>query len=264
MVRFFQESKQMIDTHCHINDKRFDKDINEVISRSIDSGVEKIICIGTDLKSSEKAITLSNIYDSVYASIGFHPHDSKDADKGYIYALEEMSNDKKVVAIGETGLDYYYKISDKNIQKKIFNEQIELAQHKNLPVIMHCRKSSSDLIDILVHKKLSYGVVHCFSENWNIASKLLKLNIKLSFTGIITFVKDPFQEVVEKIPMDDFFIETDSPYLSPHPNRGKRNEPSYVRYVAKHIARIKGISTEEIIDKTTENALSFFKKINPN
>lgn len=254
----------MIDTHCHINDKIFYDDINDVISRSVDSGVLKIICIGTDLKSSERALYLSSIYETVYASVGFHPHESKDAEKGYLYKLEEMTNDKKVVAIGETGLDYHYNLSPKNIQKKIFTEQIELAKSINLPVIMHNRKSSSDLIKILSDIKLDYGVVHCFSEDWDTASRLLEMKIKLSFTGIVTFIKNPFFEVLKKISLDDFFIETDSPYLSPHPCRGKRNEPSFIKHIAQYIADLREIPFDEIIQRTNKNALSFFKKINSN
>ena len=251
----------MIDTHCHINDIKYDKDVKEVISRAVKSGVEKMICVGTDLKTSEKALELANQYREIYATVGYHPHESKDAQKGYLYEFEEMSKNPKVVAIGESGLDYHYNISPKNIQKKIFREQIELSQDIGLPIIMHNRNSKEDLLSIIELTNLDYGVVHCFSENWEIAKKLTSKNIKLSFTGMVTFVKDPIYEVLEKIDLKDFFLETDSPYLAPTPHRGKRNEPSLIKFIADYIADVKQISSEEIIDQTTKNAFDFFKKL---
>ena len=254
----------MIDTHCHINDIKYNLDVKEVISRAVESGVEKMICVGTDLKTSEKAIELASQYSEIYAAVGYHPHESKDTQKGYLYELEEMSKNLKVVAIGESGLDYHYNISPKNIQKKIFREQIELSQDIKLPIIMHNRNSSDDLLSIVESTKLEYGVVHCFSENWKVANKLISKNIKLSFTGMITFVKDPIHKVLEKINLEDFFLETDSPYLAPIPHRGKRNEPSLIKFIAKYIADVKQISPEEIIEHTTKNAFDFFKKMNAN
>ena len=254
----------MIDTHCHINDIKYDLDVKEVISRAIESGVEKMICVGTDLKTSEKAIQLADKYSEIYATVGYHPHESKDAQKGYLYEFEEMSKNPKVVAIGESGLDYHYNISPENIQKKIFREQIELAQDIKLPIIMHNRNSSDDLLSIIKSTNLEYGVVHCFSENWEVADTLISKNIKLSFTGMVTFVKEPICEVLEKIDLKDFFLETDSPYLAPTPHRGKRNEPSLIKFIAEYIADVKQISSEEIIKQTTKNALDFFKKMATN
>ena len=251
----------MIDTHCHINDIKYDKDVKEVISRAVKSGVEKMICVGTDLKTSEKALELANQYREIYATVGYHPHESKDAQKGYLYEFEEMSKNPKVVAIGESGLDYHYNISPKNIQKKIFREQIELSQDIGLPIIMHNRNSKEDLLSIIELTNLDYGVVHCFSENWEVAKKLTSKNIKLSFTGMVTFVKDPIYEVLEKIDLKDFFLETDSPYLAPTPHRGKRNEPSLIKFIADYIADVKQVSSKEIIDQTTKNAFDFFKKL---
>ena len=239
----------MIDTHCHINDSKYDLDINDVIERAVNSGVEKMICVGVDLKSSERAIEIASKYDNIYATVGYHPHDSKDAEKNYLYELEEMSKHKKVVAIGETGLDYHYNISPKKIQKKIFNEQ------------MHNRNSDEDLLSIIESTNLNNGVVHCFSGDWELAKKLLSANIKISFTGMITFIKNPFHEVIRNISISDFFLETDSPYLAPVPHRGKRNEPSMIKLVAEKIAEIKEISIEEVLKNTTNNALNFFTKI---
>ena len=252
----------MIDTHCHINDSRYNLDINNVIERAINSGVEKMICVGVDLKSSERAIEIASKYENIYATVGYHPHDSKDVEKNYLYELEEMSKHKKVVAIGETGLDYHYNISPKKIQKKVFNEQIELSKDVKIPIIMHNRNSDEDLLSIIETTNLSNGVVHCFSGDWKFAEKILSKNIKVSFTGMVTFIKNPFHEVIRNIGIHDFFLETDSPYLGPVPNRGKRNEPTRIKLVAEKIAEIKEISIDEVIKNTTNNALNFFTKIN--
>ena len=252
----------MIDTHCHINDEKYKHDIDIIVQKAIDSGVKKMICVGVDLETSEKAILISNKYEQVYATVGYHPHESKDAPQRYIYELEDMAKNSKVVAIGETGLDYYYNISPKSIQKNIFNEQIELSKDLNIPIIMHNRNSDKDLLSIIESSKLNYGVVHCFSSDWGMAEKLLKLDIKLSFTGMVTFIKDPIEEVLKKIKLDDFFLETDSPYLAPNPHRGKRNEPAMVNLIAQKIAQIKNVPLETIVESTTKNALSFFKRLN--
>ena len=252
----------MIDTHCHINDEKYKHDIDIIVQKAIDSGVKKMICVGVDLETSEKAILISNKYEEVYATVGYHPHESKDAPQRYIYELEDMAKNSKVVAIGETGLDYYYNISPKSIQKNIFNEQIELSKDLNIPIIMHNRNSDKDLLSIIESSKLDYGVVHCFSSDWGMAEKLLKLDIKLSFTGMVTFIKDPIEEVLKKIKLDDFFLETDSPYLAPNPHRGKRNEPAMVNLIAQKIAQIKNVPLETIVESTTKNALSFFKRLN--
>ena len=252
----------MIDTHCHINDEKYKHDIDIIVQKAIDSGVKKMICVGVDLETSEKAILISNKYEQVYATVGYHPHESKDAPQRYIYELEDMAKNSKVVAIGETGLDYYYNISPKSIQKNIFNEQIELSKDLNIPIIMHNRNSDKDLLSIIESSKLDYGVVHCFSSDWGMAEKLLKLDIKLSFTGMVTFIKDPIEEVLKKIELDDFFLETDSPYLAPNPHRGKRNEPAMVNLIAQKIAQIKNVPLEIIVESTTKNALSFFKRLN--
>ncbi len=251
----------MIDTHCHINDERFKNDIKDIVQRALDSGVKKMICVGVDLKSSNKAMQIASNFKNVYATVGYHPHESKDAQDRFIYELEDMAKDPKVVAIGETGLDYHYNISSKSTQKKIFNEQIELSKDIDMPIIIHNRNSDDDLLSIIESTELKKGVVHCFSSEWVLAKKLLSLNIKLSFTGMVTFINEPIIEVVKKINLNDFFIETDSPYLAPKPHRGKRNEPALIKLVAEKIAKIKEESTEKIITSTTANALAFFNKL---
>ena len=250
----------LIDTHSHIYYDKYNDDLDQVINRAVDSGVKKIICVGVDLKSSIKSLEISNKYKNVFCAIGCHPHESSKTSENYLIELEKLSSEKKVVAIGETGLDYYYNHSEKGIQKKRFIEQIELANSLKLPVIIHNRDSDDDLYNILAkyHPK---GVVHCFSSNFNYAMKILELGIILSFTGIITFKNSTLNNVIEKINLSQFMLETDSPYLTPEPYRGKRNEPSYVYFVAEKIAQIKNISIEEVMLNTTKNALNLFHKI---
>jgi len=250
----------LIDTHSHIYYEKYKDDLDEVINRAEKNGVKKIICIGTDLKSSIESLKISNKYKNIYCAIGFHPHESSQAKDGYLNELEEMSKEDKVVAIGETGLDYYYNYSDSKTQKKRFIEQIELANSLKLPVVIHNRNSDDDLYDIL-KKYRPNGVIHCFSSNINYAIKILKLDILLSFTGIVTFKNSTLDNIIKEIDLSKIMIETDSPYLTPIPYRGKRNEPSYVYFIAKKIAEIKGISIEQVANHTTKNALNLFHKI---
>jgi len=250
----------LIDTHSHIYYDKYNNDLDEAIKRAEINDVKKIICVGTDLKSSIQSIEISNKYNNVYCAIGYHPHESSLADKNYLNQLEEMSKEDKVVAIGETGLDYYYNYSDSAIQKKRFIEQIELANSLDLPVVIHNRNSDDDLYDIL-SKYRPKGVIHCFSSDMNYANKILKLGILLSFTGIITFKNSNLDDIIKEIQLSKIMIETDSPYLTPVPYRGKRNEPSYVHFVAEKIAEIKNISIEEVANHTTKNALKLFNKM---
>ena len=250
----------LIDTHSHIYYDKYSHDFDDVIDRAVNSGVEKIICIGTDLESSIQSLEISNKYKNIYCTIGYHPHESSLTKKNYLNKLEEISREDKVVAIGEIGLDYYYNNSDPEIQKKRFIEQVELANSLNLPVVIHNRDSDDDLYDIL-KKHLPKGVIHCFSSNLNYANKIIELGILLSFTGIITFKNSTLDNVIKEIPLSKIMVETDSPYLTPIPFRGKRNEPSHVKLVAEKIAQIKNISLEEVAYQTTKNALNLFHKI---
>ena len=250
----------LIDTHSHIYYEKYKDDLDEVIDRAEKNGVKKIICVGTDLDSSIKSLEISNKYNNVFCAIGYHPHESSKTIDNYLNELEEISKEDKVVAIGETGLDYYYNYSGPEIQKKRFIEQIELANSLELPVVIHNRESDDDLYNIL-EKYHPKGVIHCFSSDFDYAIKIIKLGIILSFTGIITFKNSTLHDVIEKIDLSKFMIETDSPYLTPEPYRGKRNEPSYVYFIANKIAEIKDISIEEIINHTTKNALNLFNKM---
>ena len=246
---------KFIDSHCHINDIKFAKDLEAVISRALKSGINQIICVGTDLKSSEKAIEIANNYSNIYATCGVHPHDSKKTDKKYLQIIEEFSKQKKVVAIGEMGLDYFYDFSDHKTQKIIFREQLDLAHELNLPAIIHNRESDNDLYSIINKSKLRNGVIHCFASDLNFAKKLLKLGLHISFTGMITFVKN-LTDIIKNIDINKIMIETDSPYLAPKPFRGKRNEPKNILHIANFIAEKRNIELKilaNIITKTTQN-----------
>ena len=249
-----------IDSHCHIYYDTFNDDILDVINKAYDAGVTKLICVGVDLESSESCINLADKFKNIYATVGFHPHESKLAKSNYLNILESMAVHPKVVAIGEIGLDFHYNHSQKEIQKKIFLEQLELAQSIKLPTVVHSRKADLETFKIISNVKNSKGVVHCFSSNLEQAKKIIQLDYYISFTGLITFV-DELVDVVKHIPLDNILIETDSPYLAPIPFRGKRNEPSYIVNIAKKIAEIKNIDLAAVGNVTMNNTLRLFSKI---
>ena len=253
----------LIDTHAHIYNEDYSYQIDEVIKTAVANGVDKIISIGVDLKSSEQCIKLSEKYKEVFATCGIHPHESDKVPNRYTYELEEMCKEKKVVGIGEIGLDYYYEFSDKKVQRKIFYDQLELATDIDLPAVVHCRNSDDDVLRGIKELSKGVGVIHCFASTYEFAEKILETGFHLSFTGLITFVKE-LEEVVKKIPLEKMMVETDSPYLTPKPHRGKKNEPSNVRYVAEKIADLKGVSFNKVAESTTLTALNLFKKLSNN
>ncbi len=250
---------ELIDTHAHLDDKRLYNNVSELINRAKKKGVTKIINIGITVESSEKSIELAKNYDEVYASVGIHPHDAKNAPKGYIDRLRSMASQEKVIAIGEMGLDFFKNISPQQEQKDVFKEQLQLAKELNLPVIIHDRDAHEEVIEILKDYNGVRGVFHCFSGDAEVASKVLELGFYISFTGTITFKKaDKLREVVRKTPMDMMMIETDCPYLAPEPFRGKLNEPAYVRLVGEAVAEEKNLHFDKVAEITTRNAVEFF------
>jgi len=252
----------LIDTHAHIYYEDFAQRIEEVIQSASDNGVEKIITVGVDLKSSEECIKLAEKFPSVFATCGYHPHEAVKAPKRYLYELENMAAHPKVVAIGEMGLDYHYNFSDPKIQQKVYREQLELAVALQLPAVVHCRNSDDDILQGINESACENGVIHCFASNVKFAEKILETGFHISFTGMITFVKE-LEEVVIEIPLERMMVETDSPYLSPKPHRGKKNEPKNVLHVAEKIAELKEIDLEEVAESTTETAMNLFTKLNP-
>ncbi len=250
----------MIDTHAHLDTEAFDQDREEVIRRAMDSGLEAIIIPGIEPKDFERVILLAQKHKNIYCGLGVHPHNATDYNEDIAQNIREIAKDSNVKAIGEIGLDYYYDFTPKDVQISAFKSQLALAKELNLPVIIHNRESDEDLISTLkdLQDGSLKGVLHCFSSDVNVLKQALDLGFMVSFTGNITFKKSTLDEVVRAAPLDKIMIETDSPYMSPVPFRGKRNEPEKVKYVAGKIAEIKSISTEEVISMTTNNAKHLF------
>lgn len=251
-----------IDTHVHLNADQYDEDLQEVIDRALENNVTKMIVIGFDRKTIERAMDLTEKYDFIYAVVGWHPVDAIDCTPEDLQWIEELAAHPKVVGIGETGLDYYWDKSPKEVQQEVFRKQIQLAKKVQLPIIIHNREATEDVLRILKEEKAEEvgGVMHCFSGSVETARESIDMNFMISLGGPVTFknAKKP-KEVAELIPIEHLMIETDAPYLAPHPYRGKRNEPSYVPLVAEEIARLKGLTIEEVGEKTTKNAEQFFK-----
>lgn len=254
--------KMFIDTHVHLNADQYDEDLQEVIDRALENNVTKMIVIGFDRKTIERAMELTENYEFIYAVIGWHPVDAIDCTAEDLEWIEELSAHPKVVGIGETGLDYHWDKSPKEVQQEVFRKQIQLAKKVQLPIIIHNREATEDVLRILKEEQAEEvgGVMHCFSGSVETARESIDMNFMISLGGPVTFknAKKP-KEVAELIPIEHLMIETDAPYLAPHPYRGKRNEPSYVPLVAEEIARLKGLTIEEVGEKTTKNAEQFFK-----
>jgi TatD DNase family protein len=234
---------------------------DEIIKRAEESGLENIINIGSNLESCRSAVELAENFQSVYASVGIHPHDASDVNRHALEEIKALAKHPKVVAIGETGLDYHYLNSPKEAQKKAFRAFIKLARELNLPLILHVREAQHDALTILREEELPErgGVTHCFSGSYEDAKRYIDLGFLISYTGVITFPNaHSSRDAAKKIPIEKILIETDSPYLAPVPKRGKRNEPSYVRYVAEKIAEIKGLSLQDVGRITTLNAKNLF------
>lgn len=251
-----------IDTHVHLNADQYEEDLQEVIDRALEAKVEKMVVVGFDRKTIERAMRLVDEYDFLYAVIGWHPVDAIDCTDEDLQWMESLASHPKVVAIGETGLDYYWDKSPKDVQQQLFRKQIHLAQKLNLPIVIHNRDATGDVVKILREENAASvgGVMHCFSGSVETARECIAMNFMISLGGPVTFknAKTP-KEVAKEIPLQHLLIETDAPYLAPHPFRGKRNEPSYVPLVAEEIARLKGLTVEEVAKATTENAIKFFK-----
>ena len=251
----------LFDTHVHLNAEQFEDDVTEVIERALQNGVKQMVVVGFDRPTITKAIQLVETYDFLYASVGWHPVDAIDMTDEDLAWIEELSSHPKVVALGEMGLDYHWDKSPKEIQHEVFRKQIRLAKVVKLPIIIHNREATADLVHILKEEGAEEvgGIMHCFSGSVEVARECMAMNFYISLGGPVTFknAKKP-KEVAIEVPLDKLLIETDCPYLAPHPYRGKRNEPAYVKLVAQQIAELKGISLEEVAKATTENAKKLF------
>lgn len=255
----------LMDTHVHLNAEQYDEDLQEVIQRALDANVKKMIVVGFDRPTITRAMELIEEYDFLYAAIGWHPVDAIDCTDEDLQWIETLAAHPKVVAIGETGLDYHWDKSPKDIQKEVFRKQIALAKRVKLPIVIHNREATDDCVTILKeeHAEEVGGVMHSFSGSVEIAKICIEqLNFIVSLGGPVTFknAKMP-KKVATEIPLEYLMLETDAPYLTPHPNRGKRNEPSYIPLIAAEIADLKGITVEEVAQKTTETAHRLFYKL---
>lgn len=252
----------LFDTHVHLNARQFKEDRKEIIERAFDAGVNYMTVVGFDEETIELAMEIAESYETIYAAVGWHPVDAIHYRDKHLDLLEKLSEHPKVVALGEMGLDYYWDTSPPEIQEEVFRQQIRLAKKVNKPIIIHNREATDDLIRILQEEdaKDVGGIMHCYSGTAEQLQPCLEMNFYISLAGPVTFKNaKELKEVAKLIPLDRLLIETDAPYLAPHPYRGKRNEPSYVTKVAAEIARVREMDYDTICQITTENALNVYR-----
>ena len=248
------------DSHAHYDDERFDEDRMQLIESLSEKGVDWIINVAADMKSCYTSLELAKKYSFIYSSVGVHPHEVEGLTDADINKMEKLASEDKVVAIGEIGLDYYYDYSSREMQRTWFMKQLLMAKQLNLPVIIHSREASQETFDIIRESDVEEGVIHCFSGSYELAKEYVKKGFYVGVGGSLTFKNaKKTVEVVEKIELDKILIETDSPYLTPVPYRGNRNDSSYLKFVVQKIAEIKGISEDEVARITSKNAKKLFR-----
>lgn len=252
----------LIDTHAHLQDKELLPDVKAVLKRAAEAGVELIVCPGYDLESSVQAVQLARIYPQVYATVGIHPHDAATLDETALAELYRLAKEPKVVAVGEIGLDFYRDLSPRDLQRQAFITQIKLAREVGKPVVIHDRDAHQEVLDIVTREKAgrNQGIMHCYSGSLPMAIDYMKQGFYISFAGPLTYKNGrKTAEVAAAIPLDKVLVETDCPYLTPEPLRGKRNEPAYVVHTAARLAQIRKKSPEEIAYLTTRNARAVYR-----
>ena len=253
----------IFDTHAHYDDEAFNEDREQLIEELKASDIKRIVNVGANLRTSKNSVDLSEKYDLFYAAVGVHPDDADEVTDEGIKILRKLSEAKKVVAIGEIGLDYYWNKDNMDLQKEAFRRQIELAKELSLPIIVHSREAAQDTMDILKETdagRTAGGVVHCFSYSPEIATKAVKMGFYIGVGGVVTFKNaKKLKETVEIIPLEKIVLETDCPYLAPDPFRGKRNSSLYLEYVVKEIAGLKGIDENTVMEQTYKNALDMYR-----
>ena len=245
-----------IDTHCHLSREDYD-DIDKVIEENKEAGVDKIVVSGCSKESIEEVISLKDKYDMVYVTIGYHPDNADTATKEDLDYLKSLLSEKKIIGIGEIGLDYYYTKENRDKQIWLFESQLKIAESFNLPVVIHSRDATMDTINILKKYKVK-GIIHCFSGSLETANIYIKMGFLLGIGGVVTFKNSKLKDVVKEVPLSSIVLETDSPYLTPVPYRGKVNSSKYLEYTAKFISMIKNISVLELAEITSKNASSLF------
>ena len=252
---------ELFDSHAHYNDEKFEEDREEVLKEIYKSGVTKLVNAGYSLESSKTAIEIAKAHDFIYATVGISPNDIENFKNEDLDNIVKLASNKKVVAIGEIGLDYYWNKENKNLQKEVFISQIKIANELNLPIVIHTREAIYDTLEILKNNSCNRkGIFHCCPFNVDLVREGLKLGFYISFAGPTTFKNSKnATEIINMVPLDKMLIETDSPYLSPEPLRGKRNDSRNVKYIAQKIADVKEISIEEVAKRTYDNAKKIFE-----
>ncbi|NIA30978.1 MAG: YchF/TatD family DNA exonuclease [Actinobacteria bacterium] len=250
----------LIDSHTHLDFRQFNADREDVIYRAKEANVKAMITIGTDPATSKEAIKIAEKHTNIFAAIGVHPHDAAEASKNDILELKELLQHDKVVAIGEVGLDFYRNISAPDVQRKMLRMFLDWSQENGLPLIVHTREADEEILTVIrEHGKNGWqGVFHCFAGDQYMADQVLEMGFHISFTGNITFKNYRRTDVVNHVPLEKLLVETDCPFLTPVPHRGKRNEPAFVHFVAQKIAEIKGVPVNEVARITTANAVNLF------
>lgn len=250
----------LIDSHVHLDKEQFDLDREYLIKNLKNNGIESVVNIGADLKSSIRSVELAKEYENIYATVGVHPHSAKELTDHMLKKLEDLTKEEKVVAIGEIGLDYHYDNSPRDVQRQWFKKQIKLAKKLDMPIVVHSREADEDTLKILKEEKENLrGVIHCFSSDRKMMKEYIDLGFYIALGGPVTFKKtDELKEVAKIVPIEKLLVETDAPYLAPHPYRGKRNEPIFVKQTAQLIAKLKGMTIEDLTLQTNKNTRAVF------
>ncbi|MCR4430227.1 MAG: TatD family hydrolase [Tepidanaerobacteraceae bacterium] len=251
----------LIDAHAHLDDEAFDGDRESVMKKIREKGMI-VINAGSNIETSKFSVELSQKHDFIYACVGIHPHEAAKAGQNYLETLKQLAEYERVLAIGEIGLDYHYDFCDREIQKKVFAEQLELAKELGLPVVVHDREAHRDTLEILQKSGVKKGLMHCYSASLEMAEEFMKIGFYFSFGGTITFknASRP-KQAASKLPLDKILLETDCPYLSPEPRRGKRNDPTEIETIASALAKLRGVSIEEIERATASNVRNLFGRL---
>jgi TatD DNase family protein len=256
----------LFDTHCHLNSPKFHgengSEVPQLLEEARKNDVRRIVIPGYDYESNLRAMEIAKQHEGVYCAVGYHPCDLNDLTDDHYQKLYEWAKLEQVVAIGEIGLDYYWDTTTPELQQAMFRKQIAIAKELDLPIVIHDRDAHGDILKLLQEEDAAKvgGIMHCFSGSWEMAQECMKMNFYISFGGPVTYRngKRP-QEVASKVPLERLLVETDSPYLTPEPHRGKRNQPAYVRHVAEKIAALRGLSLEELANQTSKNACDVFR-----
>ncbi|MBR2925839.1 MAG: TatD family hydrolase [Clostridia bacterium] len=253
---------ELFDSHCHLEDERFQGEVQDVLGRMAEVGVTRCILASSDMPTGTKIVALADQYPQVYGMVGFHPHEASQFREEDLSQMAQWLKKPKIVGVGEIGLDYYYDHSPRDVQRQVLERQLDFALEQQVPVAFHIRDAHGDTLDMLSHRKgrLPEGVLHCFSGSLECARQYLDMGFYLSFAGPVTFKNAAkLQEVAKYCPTDRLLVETDSPYLAPVPLRGQRNEPANVRYVAQMVAELKGMDAEELARKAFENTCRLYR-----